>query len=77
MTTLDLPQRSYQRPVLHVDDLGRTLDRSRILLDNAIRELTSVAHITPEAESIADAIGLIKDRLVKAWEELEEPSLPF
>jgi hypothetical protein len=77
MTTLDLPQRSYQRPVIHVDDLGRTLDRARILLDSSIRELSSVAHITPDAEGLAAEISQIKARLVKAWEELEEPTLPF
>jgi hypothetical protein len=77
MTTLDLPQRSYQRPVVHIDDIGRALDRSRILLDNAIRELLSAAHMAPEAEGLAEELGHIKTRLVSAWENLEEPALPF
>jgi hypothetical protein len=77
MATLDLPQRPYQRPVMHVDDIGRALDRSRILLDNAIRELLSVAHTVDEAQDIAEALIQSKERLVRAWDDLAEPELPL
>lgn len=79
MTTdlLPLRERPFQRPAVHIDDIGRALDRSRILLDNAIRELLSVAHTVDEAQCLAEKLGQIKATLVKAWNELEEPELPL
>jgi exonuclease VII small subunit len=79
MTTdlLPLTQPSYQRPLVHIDDIGRALDRARILLDSSIRELRSAAHVAPEAEGLAEELAAVKAKLVKVWNELEEPELPL
>jgi hypothetical protein len=62
---------------MHIDDVGRLLDRTRILLTNAIAALADAEHVVPEARDIADDLDRLKERLMRAWECLPEPELPL
>jgi hypothetical protein len=75
---LPLPaSRAFAARVVNSDDVGRLIDRARILLDNAISALADAEHVVPEVGPIADELDRLRDRVVQAWHQLDEPSLPF
>ena len=82
MTEMQLPLATprtmrRRRQAMHVDDLGRALDRVRILLGSSIEELDVIADIVPETGEIADQLDRIKEQIVDLWDGLPEPELPL
>ncbi len=79
METLPLllaPYPTHTR-IVHVDDVGRALDRARILLGSVYDELLSAAHLAPQADELAGRVELLKAEVVQAWERLPAPELPL
>jgi hypothetical protein len=74
---LATPRSTRRRQAMNVDDLGRVLDRCRILLGSAMEELDTISDIIGEAGPIADQLEHLKAEVVHLWDGLPEPELPL